>query len=223
MQNKEVNSAVIMIITIIITITAGIIGWLFAKKSQEPNRAVIQSQSETRQVSDKKIEWKKYYFIGHIGSFEYPANFCDSNNNCSDIYPVEEEFGNTVFIGSLNKATSDKGGDRIQTVAVGLSFKQDLYVKSQSDAERFLKDSYIQIKETVRWATSKENANIKTAKIKLANNNGYVYVVYNATYEKLGEGALLSFSLLDGAVFGNEIDNIFLKSIKLGDVSLYSE
>ncbi|MDD5464630.1 MAG: hypothetical protein PHP62_05775 [Candidatus Moranbacteria bacterium] len=53
MKNKKGNAAVIAIIIVIVAITAGIVGWMFAKKSQAPDQQKVATQptSITKQTT----------------------------------------------------------------------------------------------------------------------------------------------------------------------------
>ncbi len=50
MENKQYNISVIAIIVVIVTITAGVVGWIFAKKSQAPASQTVAMQ-ETAPVA----------------------------------------------------------------------------------------------------------------------------------------------------------------------------
>ena len=52
MKNKKGNIVVITVIIIIVAITAGVIGWLFAKKSQMPiQQNITQKPATTSTIS----------------------------------------------------------------------------------------------------------------------------------------------------------------------------
>jgi len=55
MQNKKGNVVVIAIIVVIVAITAGIICWMFAKRSQAP---ILQSQHDQTFISKKNDKRK---------------------------------------------------------------------------------------------------------------------------------------------------------------------
>ena len=80
MKNKRGNVAVIAIIIVIVAITASVITWIVATKSQAPVQQAVVNQptpdTKTKPISqpaqvDTSSDWKMY--TSNLGfSFEYP-------------------------------------------------------------------------------------------------------------------------------------------------------
>jgi lipopolysaccharide export LptBFGC system permease protein LptF len=78
MKNKKGNVAVIAIIIVIVAITAGVIGWMFAKKSQV---SVQEIKPATQLVSDNETaNWQKYGNRELGFEFKYPTDMKAINN-----------------------------------------------------------------------------------------------------------------------------------------------
>jgi hypothetical protein len=81
-QNKKGNIAVTTIIIVIVAITAGIIGWMFAKKSQAPiSQPTIQPITQETASGTKAIEkidtsnWELYQNIKFGYEIKYPDDW----------------------------------------------------------------------------------------------------------------------------------------------------
>ena len=85
MKNKQGNVAVIAIIVVIVAITAGVVGWMFAKKSQAPTSQTVATQPTTPETqtqptvpaqqtmpTDESATWKKFDSKLLNLSFSYP-------------------------------------------------------------------------------------------------------------------------------------------------------
>lgn len=81
-QREKGNIVATVIIIIIVTVTAGIIGWMFTKKSQAPiSQPTIQSINQKTTSETKNIEeidtsnWKLYQNIKFGYEIKYPADW----------------------------------------------------------------------------------------------------------------------------------------------------
>jgi len=74
MKNKKGNVVVIAIIVAIVAITAGVIGFLLAKKIQAP---VVEPAAQTpvTQSADETTDWKTYTNTQYGYEFKYPSNY----------------------------------------------------------------------------------------------------------------------------------------------------
>jgi len=76
MKNKKGNVAVIAIIIVIVAITAGALGWMFAKKTGNLQPATNNNQAQPAgevQVIDETVDWQTY--DKHLVSLKYPQNW----------------------------------------------------------------------------------------------------------------------------------------------------
>lgn len=83
MKNKRGNIAVIVIIIVIVAITAGVVGWMFAKKTQAPAQQTTASQSEP--ISQIQADQQKYDIMNAITSAWASGHDCISSN--MDVLP----------------------------------------------------------------------------------------------------------------------------------------
>lgn len=79
-QNQKGNMAVVAAIIAIIAITAGVIGWKFAKKSPAPAQQAVVTQStasvaQTAPAADETANWKMYTDKETGVSFKYPSGY----------------------------------------------------------------------------------------------------------------------------------------------------
>lgn len=95
MKNKQGNAAVIVFIVVIVAITAGAIGWMFAKKTEAPAAQVTTAQptvpatqtqpkvvqptaaqqaSSTAQT-DETVNWQTYTNAKYGVEFKYPVGY----------------------------------------------------------------------------------------------------------------------------------------------------
>ena len=85
MKNKKGNVVVIAIIVAIVAITAGVIGFLFAKKIQAPatEPAVTQpvAQKSVTQPADETVDWKTYTDNKNGFEIKYPKEWVLENTN----------------------------------------------------------------------------------------------------------------------------------------------
>src|SRR6266568_2620276 len=98
MKNKRGNVVVIVIIIVIVAITSGIIGWMFAKKSQAPVQQSVVNQpvpvAKTQPITepiaptDETTNWQTYSNTKYGFEFKYPQ-FYNAGETFKDIKDKE--------------------------------------------------------------------------------------------------------------------------------------
>jgi hypothetical protein len=143
MKNKRGNVAVITIIIVIVAITAGAIGWMFATKSQAPvqQAAVIQpiSVEKTQPITQSEsvnetADWQTYANANLGFSIKYPVSYIAKLGNAK----ISHE-DTTFFISNPKKdeiTVSDTNDSKLYNYAVSLELNSK-FVGSGSSA-RFL-------------------------------------------------------------------------------------
>lgn len=94
MKNKKGNVAVTVILIVIVAITAGIIGWMFAKKSQVPAPISIKSQKTQPQAIQQKNEtadWKIYTSSTFNFSVSLPKDWKAVYPNDGTLYDLSND------------------------------------------------------------------------------------------------------------------------------------
>ncbi|HOX10956.1 MAG TPA: hypothetical protein P5323_02225 [Candidatus Moranbacteria bacterium] len=107
LEPKKNNIVLIVIIVAIVAITAGVIGFLLAKKTQAPATAPAVTQPVTQtplaQPADENADWKTYTNTKYGFEFKYPADLI-----------TKEDLSGTVFGVSF----SDKNGMKNDQIAL---------------------------------------------------------------------------------------------------------
>jgi hypothetical protein len=100
MKNKKGNVAVIALIIVIVAITAGAIGWIFAKKAQEPSQKAVVTQPApiTLKPSDiaspaslcgKLNQFKNETWAKNVSDL-YENEFLKAQGLSGELWPGEE-------------------------------------------------------------------------------------------------------------------------------------
>jgi len=119
-QNKKGNVAVVAIIIVIVAITAGIIGWLFTKKSQvqvqpvatqstptvaqtqpvttpTPTAPATQPQTNNQKTATAPADWKTYTNSKYGFTFSYPSSW----------FVLESPKDKAIYIQTANNLSPD--------------------------------------------------------------------------------------------------------------------
>ena len=132
MKNKKGNVTVIALIIVIVAITAGFVGWMFAKKSQAPVQQTVvsqpiqvaQTQSAVQPLSDKFAGWQMYKNDVYDYEIQYPSDWKVEYTRIDDV--------------SINAYSADVKGDYV--VLINVAKKSDRSIRTEDVKEQGFKN-----------------------------------------------------------------------------------
>ena len=150
MKNKKGNVAVIAIIIVIVAITAGIVGYLFAKKTQAPVVApvvtppavqtpVVQPTTQPITPVDETANWQTYTNAKYGIEFKYPKYLQFDGSEVPDIsagslYAITANYNNGDGDSSFHFIINDKefgsGSDQVID-EVTSSLGKNMHIKKE--------------------------------------------------------------------------------------------